>query len=145
MTARERDLEIQRLERMAAHREGRTAPSDEEWGEGAKNRRDREGSYVELEKILSEMDWEDVYFLDYIETGFVRDNKASRAREERLIAEIANKMPRIIELPHGLHAQDMARVEPLARHLSSKGNKVTEVAHMLGVSRRKVRSMLRKR
>lgn len=143
LTPRERDAEIARLERMTALREGRVVESDKEWWERAKEQRDRSGSYQALDKALTSLTANDRWFLDNFYSGLVKRSPAAVERESLIVRQLASLMPDRIELPHGLYYQHSQKLVRVVRSLASSGNKISQIAHMIGVSRRKVRSMLR--
>lgn len=143
LTPRERDAEIARIVRINALREGRIEESDQEWWERAKEQRDRSGSYQALEKALQSLTANDVHFLDLFYEGWIRHTPFARQREEMLVKRIAAVMPERIELPHGLYYQHSQKLVAVVKSLSSAGRKISEIGKELGISRRRIRGMLR--
>jgi hypothetical protein len=126
-------------------REGVLDTGEKERWEHSLDARNRSGSYLELDRILSSMSSEARSFLNLFHGGFILKDEPAKKKEERLVRYIEERMPKKIKVPHGFHNEELAKLEILVRALSSAGHKIKEVAHEVGISRRLTQKLLTKR
>lgn len=124
------DAEIQRLAAYRNREAGGNDPNEAYGWERARESRDRQGSYRELERA---MEW--LYPLDRDWIAWVHNSGldvhlsiGAQKREERIIGLISERMPSKIMLPRHLHADLMERKRRRAVALLKDGLDASSVA-----------------
>ncbi len=137
------------LERLALQldRTGRIDPQETFGWERAIQRRDRAGSYRELEHILAALRQVRPAAFDFLlwiyGTGLdVELTAAAKRTEEELVAAIAKLMPSKIKLPHHLARELAERKEDVVLRLSRDGVDIEEIAEAALLSVRTVQKLL---
>ena len=123
MTPEAADAEIQRLQSYRHREAGGNDPNEAYGWERARAARDRQGSYLELERALEVIDPFSRAFLAWIyDSGLdVKRSKQSYIDEDKILGHISMLMPSKIRLPRHLHAELMERKRKRARALLRDG------------------------
>lgn len=147
MSPEQREAELARLGTSLRLSEGRVDPDESYGWERALQRRNRTGSYRELEQALQVLRAKDPRGLDFLlwiyGSGLnVELSDASKLVEERYIGLLAQRMPARIKLPYHL-ARDLAeRKERLVLALSRDNVAIDEIAEAALLSARSVQRIL---
>lgn len=133
------EAELGRLRTSLRLSEGEIDPNEAYGWERAVERRDRQGSYRELELALQALRAVDPRGLDFLlwiyGTGLdVELTAGARKVEERYIAALARVMPSKIRLPHHLARELAERKEELVLALNADNLDIEEIADTALVS-----------
>lgn len=122
MSAREYDDEIHRLAELADTRRGEIQHEQYGW-ERARAGRDMAGSYLELDRAVSELR---------------RRMPGAPVLGDQGLRFIASLMPSTIRLPRALHEQLTPERQRVARQLHASGWTAGQIGRALGIAREKV-------
>lgn len=139
--------ELERLAREEASRDGDFTEERYGWEE-ARERRDKTASYGELERALEKLRdrhpgaWE---FITTVYDPAGVTSTSSRETEREVVRWIALEMRGAVRVPRWAYEAELEEIAGDVRRLQAEGYDEREIATELGLSRRRVRSLLVKR
>lgn len=138
MSAERREAEIQRLQSSLTLAAGNVDPEEKYAWERARESRDRNGSYVELERALESLTPLDRDFIAWVyDSGLnVEVSRASQIREAKIVGLLSERMPSRIRLPRHLHEELMDDKRRRVKEMRRCGLTLPEISDRVLLSER---------
>lgn len=138
------DNELERLRSDARIRESRIDPKEKYGWERGRERRDRSGSYRELELVLEKMaqEWPEGRTLvaRVYESGMLDSNTGLLQRFA--LFWIERNMPKVIRIPRWAWLEEQQKLEPEVKAAAKKMGSLRDVAEHFGLTTREIRKLV---
>lgn len=136
------EAELARVHHDLILREGLVDPNEAYGWEKAREVRDREASYRELERALDVMQVEWPTGRSAVTWGYFGIGTLSRDVDELVVGWISDRMPGKIRIPSRLYRAQQEAIRNEIRRLAKSGATSEQIAAEVGVSQSRVRTVL---